>query len=362
MVAELNIDAERAAFEAWHQQHFGLPPHRAQIHHGGNKPGLEYWGDHTNQSWAGWQERARRATPSSSADELPLLPESKFCAWLHHGKVVNAFSHGVGDRASWDRDGYWSKKGYDRAPLYTAEQVQEAIAADRRARQGEPVECLRCEGRGHHAVMDDAAGRVVSGKCRECGGSGRAAIQAAAPADADSVPIPTHVNMARMMLALGYNWLKENAPEHLRAPAEDAREQKIAAQRSRMRERFANRSRTPATADFDLPAPNDNIDSVAARHTQPDRPIHSRCAGICQRCDELEAMLRRPSEDAREQQPDAEPSAASLAVILREIIVSAKAVRAWLIADRARNALHMLAAIESCRATGTDRAQAGEDA
>lgn len=50
--------------------------------------------------------------------------------------------------------------------------------------EGQMPECLRCEGRGNYAVMDDAAGRVVNDKCRECGGSGRA-TKAAAPAETE---------------------------------------------------------------------------------------------------------------------------------------------------------------------------------
>lgn len=46
---------------------------------------------------------------------------------------MNAFTHGVGDKALWDRGGYWSSKGFDREPLYTAEQYRhgqrEAVAA-----------------------------------------------------------------------------------------------------------------------------------------------------------------------------------------------------------------------------------------
>lgn len=86
-----------------------------------------------------WMERARR-TPSASTGEdgLPELPKDMFCAWLHNGRVANAFTHGVGDRDIWDRDQYWSRKGYDRAPLYTADQMRQfardAVAADRRAR------------------------------------------------------------------------------------------------------------------------------------------------------------------------------------------------------------------------------------
>lgn len=39
-----------------------------------------------------------------------------------------------------------------------------------------------------------------------------------------------------------------------------SRAERVAEQRQRMQERFANRPKTPATADFDLPAPNDAIE------------------------------------------------------------------------------------------------------
>lgn len=78
--------------------------------------------------------------PAEVDDEgLPGLPESKFCAWLQNGQVVNAFTHGVGEKARWDHDGHWASKGYDRAPLYTAEQYRQgqrdAVAADRARRE-----------------------------------------------------------------------------------------------------------------------------------------------------------------------------------------------------------------------------------
>ena len=73
-------------------------------------------------------EVVRRSSSSVSGGEmpeLPPLPESQFCAWVQHGKVVNAFMHGVGDKSRWDHDGHWAAKGYDRAPLFTAEQYRE---------------------------------------------------------------------------------------------------------------------------------------------------------------------------------------------------------------------------------------------
>lgn len=50
----MNIESVRVKFEAWHRKHFGTEVHRAAPHHGGNKSGLEYWGDHTNYAWEAW--------------------------------------------------------------------------------------------------------------------------------------------------------------------------------------------------------------------------------------------------------------------------------------------------------------------
>ncbi len=80
---------------------------------------------------------ALASRPAEMDDEgLPALPESEFCAWLQNGQVVNAFTHGVGEKARWDHDGHWASKGYDRAPLYTAEQYRQgqrdAVAAYKR--------------------------------------------------------------------------------------------------------------------------------------------------------------------------------------------------------------------------------------
>ena len=65
------------------------------------------------------------------------LPEPVACQWLQHGQVVNAFNHPPGDRCRWDYDGYWAKKGYDKAPLFTADQLRaygEAVRAEERER------------------------------------------------------------------------------------------------------------------------------------------------------------------------------------------------------------------------------------
>jgi hypothetical protein len=63
------------------------------------------------------------------------LPEPQFSSW--HGEVhksllnptgcINAFPWGPRK----ERDAYWRDKGYHAEPLYTAEQMREAIAASR---------------------------------------------------------------------------------------------------------------------------------------------------------------------------------------------------------------------------------------
>jgi hypothetical protein len=55
-----------------------------------------------------------------------VLPEPVACQWLQNGEMVNAFNHPP--RADFDHDGYWAEKGYSKAPLYTADQLRQAIA------------------------------------------------------------------------------------------------------------------------------------------------------------------------------------------------------------------------------------------
>lgn len=57
---------------------------------------------------------------------------------------------------------------------------------------------------------------------------------------------------------------------------EDAREAKEAAQRARLKERFKNRPESPATEDFDLPAPNDPPQPAGrdAREVPKDHPLY----------------------------------------------------------------------------------------
>ena len=57
------------------------------------------------------------------------------------------------------------------------------------------------------------------------------------------------------------------------------REQKERAQRERMAQRFAVRPRTPATADFDLPAPNDLVQPVAVAGLT-DAEIDAACVEV----------------------------------------------------------------------------------
>lgn len=131
-------DTEREEFEAWARD-----PIRAE------KLPLDRWP--TNDGYKdtrayiafyGWKSaRAALASRPAEVDDegLPDLPGSNFCAWVQHGKVWNAFPHGVGDKSIWDSNRYWTERGFDREPLFTAEQYRQgqrdAVAADR-ARRG----------------------------------------------------------------------------------------------------------------------------------------------------------------------------------------------------------------------------------
>lgn len=124
---------ERAAFEAW------AVPREFDL----RRPRKTYHNTCTDYAWMGWQARAALASRPAEVDDegLPVLPESKFCAWIQNGKVWNAFPHGVGNKSIWDSNGYWSERGFDREPLFTAEQYRQgqrdAVAADRGQRGGQ---------------------------------------------------------------------------------------------------------------------------------------------------------------------------------------------------------------------------------
>lgn len=81
-----------------------------------------------NLDWvvAELESRAAPIAAQLDAEGLPPLPIENFCAWMNGDRADSAFTHAVGDPAIWDKDGYWSRKGYSRAPLYTAEQVRQA--------------------------------------------------------------------------------------------------------------------------------------------------------------------------------------------------------------------------------------------
>jgi hypothetical protein len=81
-----------------------------------------------NLDWvvAELESRAAPIAAQLDAEGLPPLPAENFCAWMNGDRASSAFTHAVGDPAIWDKGGYWSSKGYRRAPLYTAEQVRQA--------------------------------------------------------------------------------------------------------------------------------------------------------------------------------------------------------------------------------------------
>lgn len=175
-------EAEREAFEAWANdtaQGFkslkGAAPDANSWY---------YFDQEANDAWHGWKARAAlSSTPSNLTEGEISLPEPKY-------PKMRVLTYGnVGECAG-----------------YTAEQVREIIAADRRARQGEPVACLRCDGKGQVRAAYIPGGWA---KCGECSDSGRAATKAAAPAD--------EAQQIRQAFL--------DVPKHYgRAPAEDARE------------------------------------------------------------------------------------------------------------------------------------------
>lgn len=189
-----NIDAERAAFEAWHRSKFATKYLTGQptrdMHNGVYAE--KYGPANQQQMWEAWQAARRTPSASTGEDGLPELPKDEFCAWLLNGRVANAFTHGVGDRAIWDRDQYWSGKGYDRAPLFTADQTRQfardAIAADRRRSKREmPPELKAAIEEAHKtratgALLPDGSAVFINYghdygdnahlECTACGGSG----------------------------------------------------------------------------------------------------------------------------------------------------------------------------------------------
>lgn len=204
-----------------------------------------------------------RAAPSSSADELPPLPVLPQHLIGVIGEYGMARTDGLGDT---DRINLWTQLA-EEIKVYATDYARSAIAADRRARQGEPV------ARTH--MTDEQAERWAWEQVKEqvgtegwttgdsCNYFGfflwgwryraqyerqRAAIQAAAPADA-----PTPVAWALVSPKGGIKklaiqrqsvesrmarWLEEwpgNTPRirplvygDVGAPAEDAREQQPA--------------------------------------------------------------------------------------------------------------------------------------
>lgn len=87
-----------------------------------------------------------------------------------------------------------------------------------------------------------------------------ASARALAAIPADTVKIPTGEDEAALMVLLGTDWLKQHAPHRLKASTREDRED---AQRERMAAMFAGRTPRPASADFDLIAPNDVIEEPA---------------------------------------------------------------------------------------------------
>jgi hypothetical protein len=145
MAAEQNIDAEREAFEAWGKAQ-GWPLHRFP-----KEVGIPYSSQTVESHWQGWL--AARRTPSASIGE-DGLPEPKYPQMkvLIHGRVSEQCG-------------------------YTADQIRDAIAADRRARENQkPVGYLS------RAALDRLrAGRTAALLPKALEGKDRIALFAAPP-------------------------------------------------------------------------------------------------------------------------------------------------------------------------------------
>lgn len=85
----LNIENERKRFETWHYTHFGRKVHRARTEHGGERPGLEYWGDDTNTAWEAWQEARRAATKASAPADAPEITETMIAAAMLNRSYID---------------------------------------------------------------------------------------------------------------------------------------------------------------------------------------------------------------------------------------------------------------------------------
>ncbi|MBQ5963190.1 hypothetical protein [Massilia sp. ZL223] len=208
MAAELNIEAERREFEAW--------AGTLDVPNGAfdRWPDGRYVQEVIEDYWSGWQA-ARRASSSASKE----LPPS---AWPAPSIVDGP------------RD------------YYSTDKVREILAADRIARQGEPVawrlserevrslaleHSIACKIGVHYefdALGLDAFAIHIMNRCR-------AAIQAAAPADAPTEPTKEMIAAGARYLQIMscpeleakqiYLAMRAAAPNASRAPAEDAREQ-----------------------------------------------------------------------------------------------------------------------------------------
>jgi hypothetical protein len=160
-------ERERELFEAWRKRTTKIKKAELSVALSGFGDDAKYFNDFTRMAWSAWQARA--SLPSLPEGE-PELPESEFCAWMHKGEAVNAFNHGVGDRARWDYDGYWSKKGFDRAPLFTADQMRDygrqcaALAAGRAEPTSQRVQArIACSGCFRYGCNGECGGDDMMG-------------------------------------------------------------------------------------------------------------------------------------------------------------------------------------------------------
>ncbi|WP_303678239.1 hypothetical protein [Ralstonia mannitolilytica] len=217
---------------------------------------IEEW---TADAWVYWRESGHVAEP----DEVPLflhpsLPAAQGLSddeitqvWLDHGGSLNgnnfrSFARAILSRAA--TAGAGAENGSTAAQSQA--RSQSTLVPNGAATVAEPSEaCRECNGAGKvdvtHSPLRDGYTETVRECCGTCGGTGKSEVS-----DGEREIREIWTTQAE----------RENA------------------QRTRMLDRFANRAATPATADFDLIAPNDA--QAAQQQAEPESVIKRQAQKI----------------------------------------------------------------------------------
>lgn len=212
---------------------------------------IEEW---TADAWVYWRESGHVAEP----DEVPLflhpsLPAAQGLSddeitqvWLDHGGSLNgnnfrSFARAILSRAA--TAGAGAENGSTAAQSQA--RSQSTLVPNGAATVAEPSEaCRECNGAGKvdvtHSPLRDGYTETVRECCGTCGGTGKSEVS-----DGEREIREIWTTQAE----------RENA------------------QRTRMLDRFANRAATPATADFDLIAPNDA--QAAQQQAEPSEKLEA---------------------------------------------------------------------------------------